>query len=370
MSDGPSRFDPEKDFLRKPEFKIKEGSASIQPEIAVGSSSALAPLSDSANVVAKNAESKAESNKDLIANSNLDRLGQPFAPSLPTAPKYGGLPYPTTLTILVIAIVSMCSWLEPMRAAAVVNILDMKGVNAPDFVDAHINLAEVYYRNGAHSAANDSVQKALAIVTASNPVDKEKEVALLLRLAQSQYDGKFREEATRTIDRALLMLNEKNIPTVNISVCWQLDGLANTIIKEEGRRRVMRALAIRIWQKGIQYFRSPNPVLVANLYSNMGYAQMDDRQYTNAAASFMQFHRLTEIRGDRTWRVERLRQAAYCYSCVDDWVNTQKAATMAIDMCQRLGPPANSELAYSRYFLWQAENHLGLSRAGVEHLNL
>lgn len=359
MSDGPSRFDPERDFLQKPEFKIKE-STSVQAEAGDGStSSALANISGPAATPASS----------LAARESLGRLNIPSIPSIPSAPRYSGLPYPVTLLLVAGCIVSLCCWIEPMRGLVVTTILDTKGSQAADFLDAHINYADVLYHYGAHYRAVDSLKSALAKVAASGNVDKVQQVSLLLRLAMSQYDAKQKDDARQTVAQALAMLNKKTIPTVPISVCWQLDALANTIEREEDDGSSMRPVAIQLWRKATEYFRDPNPVLVSNFYSGMAYAQMRQKEYAAAAANFMEFIRFSEIRGDRLWRAERYRQAAYCYTCIDKYDLAREAATKAMEMCLRLGPSARRELAYSQYHLGQAESHLGMQKSGIKHLN-
>ena len=130
----------------------------------------------------------------------------------------------------------------------------------------------------------------------------------------------------------------------------------------------MRRVTIQLWRKAIDYFRDPNPVLVSNFYSGMAYAQMRQKEYAAAAANFMEFIRFSEIRGDRLWRAQRYRQAAFCYNRAENYAQAQIAATKAIEMCLRLGPAANRELAYSQYHLGEAESHLGLQKSGIKHL--
>jgi tetratricopeptide (TPR) repeat protein len=380
MSDGPNRNDPEKDFLGKPEFKIEENAAPQLriPEDSLTDNSELVCL-DTLNSADSTTPSDARTSSDSVGNLVANSKAAPkvtsdsaiglLTPVLPVAPKYSGLPFPITLIVIACGICALGWWIEPLRARAVVTILDTKGVQAPDFVDAHINLAQALYRAGAHNAASDSLKSALAMVAASPSADKVQQVSLLLRLAQSQYDGGAKDEAEQTAAQALVLLKKETIAAVPISVCWQLDALAHTIERDRSDHVRNRKLAIRMWLKAIEYFRDINPVLITNFYSGLANAQMKQHEYTAAAANFMEFIRHSEIRGDRLWRAQGYRQAAFCYDRAENYELAQSAATKAIEMCVRLGPSANRELAYSQYHLGEAESHLGLQKAGIKHLN-
>ncbi|MFA6208098.1 MAG: tetratricopeptide repeat protein [Candidatus Obscuribacterales bacterium] len=377
MSDG-NRYDPNKDLLRKPEFKIKEGSQSQL------SASADAPTDNSTiDGVVPNSGEALDSSVSPVesvpgnalrpvsssSSSSSFLSDKPFAPAMPIAPNYSRLPYPIVLIIIACGIAATSWWIEPMRGLTVIKIIDMKGAQTPDFLDAHINYADVLYHYGAHNAAVDSLKSALALVAASPKVDKVQQVSLLLRMAMSQYDANLKSDARQTTAQSMAMLNQKTIPSVPISVCWQLNALALTIQKEEDYDRSNRKLTIALWRKAIEYFRDPNPVLVSNFYSYMAYAQMHQGEYAAAAANFMEFVRFSEIRGDRLWRAERYRQAAYCYNSIGEYAKGQAAATKALEMCLRLGPSASRELAYSQYHLGQAESYLGLQQSAIKHLN-
>lgn len=359
MSDG-NRYDHNKDLLRKPEFKIKEGTESQL--IA----SADAPA-DNSKIDGSSVPNSADAvDSGSAVNSLPDK---PFAPAMPIAPNYSRLPYPIVLMLVACGIAATSWWIEPMRGLTVIRILDMKGARAPDFLDAHINYADVLYHYGAHNAAIDSLKSALALVAASPNVDKVQQASLLLRMAMSQYDVKAKDEARQSTAQALAILNKQTIPSVPISVCWQLNALANTVNREENDTNSSRTTIVRLWQKAIDYCRDPNPVLISNFYSGLAYAQMHQGEYAAAAANFMDFIRFSDIRGDRLWRAEGYRQAAYCYNSIGEYAKGQAAATKALEMCLRLGPSASRELAYSQYHLGQAESYLGLQQSAIKHLN-
>ncbi|MBA4079471.1 MAG: hypothetical protein C0508_30865 [Cyanobacteria bacterium PR.023] len=126
---------------------------------------------------------------------------------------------------------------------------------------------------------------------------------------------------------------------------------------------------MQIFRKATDYLGGGDPVLLSHFTTDMAIIQMNQRDFAPAAANFLESARFSEIRGDCIWRAEDYRQAAYCLNSTGDFAKGQAAATKALEMCKRIGPRANRELAYCQYHLGEAESHLGLQQSGIKHLS-
>ncbi|MBS1990734.1 MAG: tetratricopeptide repeat protein [Cyanobacteria bacterium SZAS LIN-3] len=355
LSDEPQKYKEPRPRLRGPDFGHTDDAPDFVRWLTAPTAGQLpAPLPE--------AEPTAE--PDLISSKTTG------IPQLPTAPKLPLLPYGVMTIILVMAIVGCSPMTEVWRAQTTTAIIDSQGPAGRDFVDMRINLANVLQRRGMADKAEQELQEGIGRLSAMPTPAPEKEIRLQLRIAAVQIKDRRLDDGVKTIEAALKRLEETPPAHVPMPLVWQLNELGKMMPYREDDKNIYTPVAIQLWRAAAKYWQGGNPVEYSNFDWQIADAQLHQGQFADAAKSYVRALDKTIIRGDRVWRAQGFREAAYCFNSAGNFERGAEMARTGLAMAERLGnsTEATYEKTYCRYLLGHAEGELGHYRASIEHI--